>query len=278
MPRVTRNTRPAVKKRNKITTSVTKRGQSKRETAGQSLQIYVGIIFAAFIVVGFGFLLFWGYQKVSASSFFDLKSDKIDIRGAKHVSSDKVKEIVQNEALKTGVWKADIKEIRSEIEKFDWVKSAVVSRVLPDGLRVRITEREPRAVMRDEKGYDFWIDDDAKILGQVDSKEENRPPFVLKGLNDDGRNRERVKNYLQMLDEWQALNLAKRVKFVNLDKLDEAQAIVPDTNSGDIPIKLGNKDFGKRLKSAIQTLDEKRQQTSSPISYLISDGDKVTIH
>jgi hypothetical protein len=60
---------------------------------------------------------------------------------------------------------------------------------------------------------DFWADDDAVILGEV-GKDEVRPPFVLRGWDEAKNekavkdNRERVKIYVKMLNEWQDYELA----------------------------------------------------------------------
>ena len=48
----------------------------------------------------------------------------------------------------TGVWRADLATAQQHLERLPWVRTAVVTRVLPDGIRVRITEREPNAVVR----------------------------------------------------------------------------------------------------------------------------------
>ncbi len=60
--------------------------------------------------------------------------------------------MVRKEVEKTGVWKADLKGLNARLERLPWVRTAVVSRVLPDGIRVRITERVPRAVVRTMSG------------------------------------------------------------------------------------------------------------------------------
>ena len=65
------------------------------------------------------------------------------------------------ESEKSGVWNADLQKIRKS-RKTDFVKTAMVSRILPDGIRVNVTERIPKAVVRIEGG-DFWADDDGVI-------------------------------------------------------------------------------------------------------------------
>ena len=196
-----------------------------------------------------------GYRTVTASSFFDVKA--IEVRGIKRVPREEIEKIVRSEAEVRGVWNADLDEIRQNIEKITFVKTATVSRVLPNGLRINVTEREPKAVVRIDGG-DFWVDEDAVVTSEV-GKTDARPPYVLFGwdrnrsetANKD--NRERVRLYLKMLDDWQEFELAKRVNAVDLSNLREPKAIVSD--SGElVKISLGQENFGEQLKKGIKAI------------------------
>ncbi len=205
-----------------------------------------------------------GYRTVTAAAFFDVKT--IDIRGINKIPKEDIEKIVRDSAEKSGVWKADLKEIKDGIEKFTLVKSVVVSRVLPDGIRVNVNERVPRAVVQLGSG-NFWADDDALILGAVEKNDE-RPPFALHGWNEDKTdkavkdNQERVKIYQKMLAEWQNFELAKRVDSVDLTDLQEPLAIVQD--SGEVvTIILSRENFGKRLQTGLEKIAGKGKQVKS---------------
>lgn len=196
-----------------------------------------------------------GYRTVTASSFFDVK--KIEVRGTNRVSREEVEKIVRVESEKNGVWNADLQKIRVEIEKSNFVKAATVSRILPDGIRVNITERKPKAIVRIEGG-DFWADEDGVILVLV-GKDEARPPFFIQGWNRDKtesaqeENKERVKIYLDMLNEWQEYELAKRVKAVDLSNIREPKAITVDSGES-VAIELKNGNLANRLKEGIKAV------------------------
>lgn len=215
-----------------------------------------------------------GYRTVTASDFFDVKT--IDVRGTSRTSKDDVEKIVRSQTEKSGVWNADLNEIKTNVEKLTFVKSAVVSRVLPDGLRVSVSERVPRVVAHLNAG-DFWIDDEASILCAV-GKTEERPPFVLRGWDESKTeraakdNQERVKIYLKMLNEWQDYELAKRVTAVNLADLQDPQAIVQDSGEA-VTISLGKESFAKRLQKALEVVANKGNQIES----VISNGQNVVI-
>ncbi len=199
-----------------------------------------------------------GYQTVTASEFFDVK--KIDVRGVTRVSKGDIEKIVSNQTERSGVWNADLKEIKEKVEGLQFVKSAIVSRVLPDGVRVNVVERVPKAVVR-INGGDFWADDEGVVLAVV-GKMEERPPFILRGWDESKtdkavkENQVRVKMYQKMLDEWKTFDLARRVKEVNLTALDEPKAIIEDS---ELPvfIDLGKEDFGKHLQKGIEAIANK---------------------
>jgi hypothetical protein len=126
---------------------------------------------------------------------------------------------------------------------------------LPDAVRVNITEREAKTIVRIDGG-DFWADDEAVVLGIVEKTDE-KPPFFLQGWNRDAtdrarkENQERVKMYLKMLDEWKEFDLAKRVVAVDLSDLSKPQAIVADAGEQK-KIILPKDNFGKKLKQGLE--------------------------
>lgn len=261
----TLNKAPAVKPKRRRTAI------SSRKTKGNSgnvFNILVPLVFILAILTGLGFLIFKGYQTVTASSFFDVK--KIEIRGAVRVSEDDVKRIVRSRTEQNGVWNAELEQIKADVEKLNFVKTAVVTRVLPDGILVRIDERVPRAVVRLNTG-DFLVDDEALIVAKAE-KNDSRPPFILKGWDETKSekaqkdNRDRVKLLLKMQDEWQNLGITNRVTVLDLSDLQDAQALVDDSGKT-ISIFLGKEDYGKRLQSALTVIQGKGESIESLISH-----------
>ena len=233
-------------------TTRTRRGTN---SSANFVNFFVPFFFIVCILFCLGFLGFMGYRTVTASEFFDVK--EIDVRGGEDVKKDDVEKIVRAETEKTGVWKADLNIVKEQVEKITIVKSATVSRVLPDGIRIDITERIPKAVVRIEGG-DFWADEDGIILGEVD-KSKPYPSFVIYGWERDksdraqGNNKDRVKMYLEMMDDWRELELDKRVFAVDLRDLQEAKAIVKDSDLM-VSINVKKKDFGDNLKNGLKAI------------------------
>lgn len=214
-----------------------------------------------------------GYRTVTASSFFDAKT--IDVRGTNRIQRDEVEKIVRSQTEKSGVWNANLEAIRTEIEKFPEVKMAAVSRVLPNGIQVRIDERIPRAIAR-LNGGDFWVDDDAQILGKID-KNDTKPDFILRGWDESKtdraqkENQERVKLFLKMQDDFQKTGITNRIDYVVLNDLQDPQAAIEDSGKT-VNVFLGKEDYGKRLQRALDVIGGKGNQIES----LISHGAGVT--
>jgi cell division septal protein FtsQ len=160
------------------------------------------------------------------------------------------------------VWQADLSTISAELERQPWVRQAVVTRVLPSGLRVRITERTPRAVVRTAAGRFVWVDDDGVLTGAV-APTQNAPAFFMRGWDESGtesgraENRRRVEKYLELSREWEAAGIASRVSEVNLDDLRDVRAQLTGDDS-QIEVRLGRDDLTKRLRQSLEALDEQR--------------------
>ena len=231
---------------------------------GKFANFFVPLFFIFCILFCLGFLGFMGYRTVTASEFFEIK--KIDLRGVSRASKDEIEKIVAGQVEKSGVWNADLNEIKEKVEKLAYVKTAAVSRVLPDGVRVNLIERVPKAVAR-IKGGDFWVDEEAVILGLVGETEE-RPPFLLRGWDESKTesalkdNQTRVRMYQKMIAEWREFDLARRVKEVNLEDLQDPRAIVEDS-SETVSIDLGKENFGKRLQKGLEIVAGRGKEIES---------------
>ena len=219
-------------------------------------------LFAKFaLAIGVGLLLFFGYRAAASATFFQPR--EIDVSGTARVSTDEVRAAVRRAVAPVGVWDADLAALSAEIERLPWVRTAVVSRVLPAGIRVRVTERAPLAVARLSSGRLVWVDEDAVALGAF-APTDRMPAFFVRGLDEASaetarrENRARLRAYQEMLREWEAAGSAARISEVNLEDLRDVRAQLSG-NDSQIEVRLGGSDFGLRLEQALKTLDEQRQ-------------------
>jgi cell division septal protein FtsQ len=270
------------------TSALPQRPARRERDGGESLAVrlrslvnYVPLALKIGLVLTLGILAFLGYRAAASASFFALRS--VEVRGASRSNVDEIKAIVKKDVKDSGVWQADLNAISKHLEAVPWVRTAVVTRVLPDGIRVRITERQPVAVVRTAAGRFQWVDDDAVFLGEMASTDQ-LPSFFLRGWNEEGaqsardENRERVAKFVALQREWESQGLSERISEVNvLDVRDVRVQLAGD--DARIEIRLGGKDQGPRLSKALKVLDQNRDTPRGPmISYIdLTRGNPATV-
>ena len=158
------------------------------------------------------------------------------------------------------------------------MRDAVVSRVLPAGLRVSVTERVPRVIVRNRDGRLVWVDDDA-----VHARALRRPrrrrlllPRLDEATSKTARreNRERVAVVSNSRRDWERAGMSTRVSEVDLADLRDVRVHLAGADAG-IQVSLITKsddsggaattdearapqDYSKRFREALKLLDRRR--------------------
>lgn len=247
----------------------------------KSLLGYVPLALRIGVIAIIGLIGFVGYRAAASASFFQVRS--VETRGVSRASAEEIKNAVRRDVNETGVWRADLAALSKHLERLPWVRTAVVTRVLPDGIRVRITEREPKAVVRTTAGRFIWVDDDAVYLGEMASTDQ-MPAFFLRGWNEDNttasqaENRERVGKFLELQRDWSSQGVSERVSEVNLNDLRDVRVQLAGDDS-QIEVRLGSQEQSARLGKALTVLDAQRQTSRGPmISYIdLTQGKRAIV-
>ena len=259
-----------------------KRGTNEPISARlKSLLGYVPLALRIGVIAIIALIGFVGYRAAASASFFQIRT--VEARGASRASVEEIKTVVRRDVSETGVWRADLEQLSKHLEKLPWVRTAVVTRVLPDGIRVRITEREPKAVVRTAAGRFIWVDDDAVYLGEM-APTDQMPAFFLRGWNEEdssaaqAENRERVGKFLELQRDWSAQGVSERVSEVSLLDLRDVRVQLAGDDS-QIEVRLGSQDQGTRLGKALTVLDAQRQTARGPlISYIdLTQGKRAIV-
>lgn len=253
-------------------------GGRTRDFSPRALYGYVPSALKLVLAIVTVVTLIIGYRVASSASLFQVRS--IDVSGASRTSAAEIESLTRRAVARTGVWRADLSAISTELERLPGVRRAVVSRVLPDRLRVRVSERVPVAVVHTSAGHFFWVDEEGVALGEMKAA-DTVPAFFIRGWNEDGteearkENVERVQRYVEVSHEWNALALSERVSEVNLIDLRDVRAQLSG-NDSQIEVRLGGQELGVRLKLALDALDQYRQRGSS-ITYLDLQTGRIVI-
>ena len=247
----------------------------------KSLLAYVPLALRIGVIAVIGLIAFAGYRAAASASFFEIRT--VETKGASRASLLDIQAAVRRHVAQTGVWRADLDELSKHLEHLPWVRTAIVTRVLPDGIRVRITEREPKAVVRNSAGRFIWVDDDAIYLGEM-SPTDQMPGFFLRGWNEEEsptaqvENRERIRKFLELQRQWDAQGLSERVSEVNVQDVRDVRVQLANDDS-QIEVRLGSQDQDVRLGKALTVLDAQRQTARGPlISYIdLTQGKRAIV-
>src|SRR5947208_534069 len=157
-----------------------KRGRKTR-AAGNAISIgkyLLPAILISFFLTALGFFSLMGYRTVTASGFFEVRN--VEVGGTSRASRDGISKIVGATVTQTGAGNADLDDLRGRVEKVTFVKSATISRVLPNGIRVDVIERNPEAIVSLSSG-DFLIDSDGEIITKARNEQM---PAVIRGWDE----------------------------------------------------------------------------------------------
>lgn len=231
------------------------RGRNSSSVESRFGSFFLPLFLSICLLICLGVLGYLGLQTVTASKFFEVKS--VDVRGVDRAAKDDIARIASNAAEKTGVWNADLDGLKAKIEKQPFVKTASISRVLPNGLRVSIVERVPIAVVKLSNG-NMLVDNEGNILAPA-AKQEETLPIMLTGWDETKTekaikdNLERVKLYQKMLTEWKEGGLLSRVQSVDLADLREPKAVTEDSGKI-VTIDVGREGFAQHLKNGVSAI------------------------
>lgn len=260
------------------------RGRQEKKSASidwrkiaANARVVLPVALKAFVVLCFVAMLVFGYKAIAAASFFNLR--RIDVEGTERASGENIRRRIKAAVAGEGVWRADLDGLSAELAKESWVRAAVVSRVLPSGLRVRITERTPQAVVRTGEGKMMWVDDEGVMLAAVTASDK-MPEFILRGWNEGEtaaarrENQPRVKAYRGMNKAWTEAGIADRVSEINVDDLRDVRAQLAGRDAG-IEVRLGAENYGSRLREALNVLDDARRSPKggANIRYIVALND-----
>jgi cell division protein FtsQ len=100
-----------------------------------------------------------GYSRVMASE--RLRVVKVEVRGSRFLSEGEVRELL-GPAVGENILNLDIESLKSRLRSSPWVADAIVTRTLPDTLRVEVRERVPLALAELERLY--LMDGDGALI------------------------------------------------------------------------------------------------------------------
>jgi cell division protein FtsQ len=191
-------------------------------------------------------------------------SDDIQITGAEHLTRGQIVGVFGSD-LERNIFRVSLGERQADLERLPWVAHATVMRLLPDVLRVQITERTPVAFVR--QGSQIGLVDASGVLLDMPADAAGDPHYsfpVLTGLSADEVASERAAKmeiYEQFMHDLDGSGqrLTDSVSEVDVADPEDVKALLT-SGSSDILVHFGQDEFLKRYEEFEKHLEEWKQQ------------------
>jgi cell division protein FtsQ len=191
-------------------------------------------------------------------------SDDIQIVGADHLTREQIVSVFGAD-LERNIFRVSLAERQADLERLPWVAHATVMRLLPDVVRVQITERTPVAFVR--QGSQIGLVDGSGVLLDMPADAAGDPHYsfpVLTGLSSDEAASERAAKmevYEQFLRELDGSgkHMTDSVSEVDVADPEDVKALIT-SGSSDILVHFGQENFLHRYEEFEQHLAEWKGQ------------------
>jgi hypothetical protein len=228
-----------------------------------------------------------GYNAMAGSRLFQVR--RVVVSEASEPLRADVEQTVRRVVGQSRLLDIDLASLRQKVETVPRVRAAAVARVLPDGIFVRVVERQPVVLVRRESESLVWLDEDAIEMGDftdvsLDSGtgEAREIPPVAKGFSEGTRtqaaiaeDRERIAVFKQIESEFRESpnplwNLIDQIDLTFTRDVNLRLAHPP------VMIHVGSRDFRKRFEKALQVLQAIKQGDSElPGRFRVQDIERL---
>lgn len=186
-----------------------------------------------------------------------LKPEQVEVLGNHIVNREAVLQSFVRDRSRS-VLRIPLNVRRAEIEKLNWVESASVQRVLPNRIRVELTERTPIAFLRSGPALSL-IDSHGVILDRPDGEDLHFP--IVTGLSETMSREEREKR-MQIYQEFlRGVELVRSGSSDCISEVDLSNAkdlrvvmtgLASPTDSQAVTIHFGFTDFSGKFRMLIE--------------------------
>jgi cell division protein FtsQ len=186
-----------------------------------------------------------------------LKSDQIDLLGNHIVSRESLLQPFARDRNRS-VLRIPLDARRSQLEQLPWVESASVERILPNRIRVELTERTPIAFLRNGNELAL-IDAHGVILNRPEGEDLHFP--IVTGLPESMPREERerrIETYQEFLRDADLVRSGSsdHVSEIDLSNAKDLRVVMTGlasaTDSQAVTIHFGNGDFTGKYRMLVE--------------------------
>ena len=232
-----------------------------RSLTGKIIVATVGLLGLGAIAIGY---LAVRNALLHDDRFAVATSSEIQIVGNQRLNREQVLSVFGAD-LERNIFKVPLAERRADLERLPWVAHATVMRILPNSIRVSVTERVPVAFVR--QGTQIGFVDAEGVLLDMPQDAAGDPSYsfpVLTGLSADdplsarATRMEVYKRFMQALDS-SGEHLTQSLSEIDLSNPEDVKALIAN-GSSDILVHFGDEDFLNRYRLFQQNLPQWKAQ------------------
>ena len=242
----------------------------KRKFSRKTWPLYRRVLAGTIAALAVGLALYQAGNYFLFSPSVMLESpDQIEVSGNRYVARDAIVEQFSAD-MGHSVIRVPLAERRKALESFPWVEQADVQRVLPNRLRVNITERTPVAFLRTARNLSL-VDSHGMILERPAEGDFRFP--VLSGIAESTppEERERRMNlYVEFMKQIELTQPGADDRISEVDVSDPTDLRVTLSGLGSAPGKVspilvhfGDSNFGNRFHLLAENIDQWRAGAGS---------------
>jgi len=226
----------------------------------KSWPVYRRVLAAAAITLASGLVLGAAAHFLFFSPRVALSSlDQVEITGNRFVSSSAVAAVFEPD-LGRSILRIPLDQRRQELDAMPWVQSAVLQRVLPNRVRVEVTERVPIAFLRLPDDLAL-IDAQGVILERPLEADFHFP--VVGGITDSlapEDRAQRMQNFAEFLTEIETVrpNADDQVSEADLSDPQDIRASMVGLGTDPVLVHFGDSDFANRYRLLVENIDQWR--------------------
>ncbi len=234
----------------------------RKKFSGRGWPFYRRVLVLSVVGVAGMTVAFYGMQFLLYSpSMLLLKPDQIEVSGNHIVGREAVLQQFVHDRNRS-VLQIPLDARRSQLEQIPWVESASVQRILPNRLRVELTERTPVAFLRN--GNELALIDAHGVILDRPRDEDLRFPIVS-GVSEDlprDQREKRMQTYEEFMKDIELVRggSSDRVSEVDLSTPKDLRVVMTGlasaTDSQAVAIHFGSAEFTGKYKMLVDNFSQ----------------------
>jgi cell division protein FtsQ len=188
----------------------------------------------------------------------------IETEGNQHVARAQIVSLF-GEDIERNIFRVPLKDRKTELEELPWVEHATVMRLLPNRLRVSVSERTPVAFVR--QGNRIGLVDANGVLLDMSSEMRTKTHYsfpIVTGLEAKdplSLRAARMKLYSRFTADLDGSGekITEKLSEVDLSNPEDVRVVIPD-KAGEVMVHFGEENFLDRYKKFEEHLPEWRTQ------------------